>query len=101
MFQYFSKCGPLHYATVATKKDPKNPGGKLSMGYGFVRYKTKADADRALKVLQTTVLEGKTLELKRSERTLTYALKFPVESNTLDSLDRNKDFASFECAGLT
>lgn len=68
---YFSKCGPLSYATIATKKDVKNPGGKLSMGYGFVRYKRKADADRALKVLQMTVLDGKTLELKRSERTLT------------------------------
>lgn len=71
-FQYFSKCGPLHYASIATKKDVKNPGGKLSMGYGFVRYKRKADADRALKVLQMTVLDGKSLELKRSERTLTY-----------------------------
>lgn len=46
------------------------------MGYGFVRYKRKADADRALKVLQMTVLDGKTLELKRSERTLTYVYNF-------------------------
>ncbi|XP_043270528.1 probable RNA-binding protein 19 [Venturia canescens] len=67
---YFSKCGKLHYATVAMKKDPNNPGQKLSMGYGFVRYKYKMDADRALKELQMTVLEDKTLELKRSERTL-------------------------------
>ncbi|XP_017877575.1 probable RNA-binding protein 19 [Ceratina calcarata] len=73
--EYFGKCGPLHYATIATKKDPKNPGGKLSMGYGFVRYKWKADADRALKTLQMTVLNGKTLELKRSERTLTTDVK--------------------------
>ncbi|XP_053983354.1 probable RNA-binding protein 19 [Hylaeus volcanicus] len=73
--KYFGKCGRLHYATIATKKDPKKPGGKLSMGYGFVRYKRKADADRALKVLQMTVLEGKTLELKRSERTLTTDVK--------------------------
>nr|XP_003699323.1 PREDICTED: probable RNA-binding protein 19 [Megachile rotundata] len=71
LHSYFSKCGPLSYASIATKKDVKNPGGKLSMGYGFVRYKRKADADRALKVLQMTVLDGKTLELKRSERTLT------------------------------
>ncbi|XP_050579590.1 probable RNA-binding protein 19 isoform X2 [Bombus affinis] len=72
---YFGKCGALHYVSIATKKDPKNPGAKLSMGYGFVRYKRKVDADRALKVLQMTVLEGKTLELKRSERTLTTDLK--------------------------
>ncbi|KAK0097935.1 hypothetical protein PV326_012614 [Microctonus aethiopoides] len=68
--KYFSKCGAVHYANVATKKDPNNPGEKLSMGYGFVRYKYKMDTDRALKQLQMTELEGKTLELKRSERTL-------------------------------
>lgn len=72
---YFGKCGPVHYATVATKKDPKNPGAKLSMGYGFVRYKRKTDAERALKSLQMTVLDGKTLELKRSERTLSTEVK--------------------------
>ncbi|CAK9798743.1 Probable RNA-binding protein 19 [Anthophora quadrimaculata] len=72
---YFGKCGPLHYATIATKKDVKNPGAMLSMGYGFVRYKRKADTDRALKVLQMTVLDGKTLELKRSERTLSTEVK--------------------------
>ncbi|KOC62529.1 putative RNA-binding protein 19 [Habropoda laboriosa] len=72
---YFGKCGPLHYATIATKKDPKNPGAILSMGYGFVRYKRKADTDRALKVLQMTVLDGKSIELKRSERTLSSEVK--------------------------
>ncbi|XP_001605134.2 probable RNA-binding protein 19 [Nasonia vitripennis] len=68
--KHFSKCGKLHYASVSTKKDPKNPGNKLSMGYGFVRYKFKSDCERALKELQTSNLDGKTLDLKRSERTL-------------------------------
>ncbi|XP_029171774.1 probable RNA-binding protein 19 [Nylanderia fulva] len=67
---YFGKCGPVHYVTIATKKDPENPTNKLSMGYGFIRYKRKLDADRALKTLQMSVLDGKSLELKRSERTL-------------------------------
>ncbi|XP_077267436.1 putative RNA-binding protein 19 [Temnothorax americanus] len=67
---YFGKCGPLHYVTIATKKDPENAAKKLSMGYGFIRYKRKLDADRALKTLQMSVLDGKSLELKRSERTL-------------------------------
>lgn len=44
------------------------------MGYGFVRYKRKIDADRALKTLQMSVLDEKTLELKRSERTLMYVM---------------------------
>ncbi|XP_033210187.1 probable RNA-binding protein 19 [Belonocnema kinseyi] len=68
--KHFSRCGPLHYATVAMKKDPNNLSAKLSMGYGFVRYKYKVHTDRALKELQMTNLDGKTLELKRSERTL-------------------------------
>lgn len=70
--QYFGKCGPLHYVTIATKMNPENPAEKLSMGYGFIRYKRKLDADRALKTLQMSVLDGKSLELKRSERTLMY-----------------------------
>lgn len=40
------------------------------MGYGFVRFYHKASADKALKTLQCSTLDGKTLELKRSERTL-------------------------------
>lgn len=46
------------------------------MGYGFVRYKRKRDADHALKTLQMTVLDGKSLELKRSERILTYVCRY-------------------------
>lgn len=79
--EYFSKCGAIHYAMIATKKDTKNPGTKLSMGYGFVRYKYKHDADRALKTLQMTVLDGKTLELKRSERILTSDVKTAKKSS--------------------
>jgi RNA recognition motif-containing protein len=40
------------------------------MGYGFVRFLYKSSADKALKTLQQSVLDGKSLELKRSERTL-------------------------------
>lgn len=40
------------------------------MGYGFIRFMLKASADKALKTLQQSVLDEKSLELKRSERTL-------------------------------
>nr|CAD7200804.1 unnamed protein product [Timema douglasi] len=30
--EHFKKCGPIHYVTVALKKDPKKPGELLSMG---------------------------------------------------------------------
>lgn len=38
------------------------------MGYGFVQYYKKEHANEALKNLQVTTLDGKSLELKRSER---------------------------------
>lgn len=79
--EYFAKCGPIHYVMIATKKDLTNPGAKLSMGYGFVRYKYQHDANRALKTLQMTVLDGKTLELKRSERTLASDVKTAKKSS--------------------
>ncbi|KAL1517600.1 hypothetical protein ABEB36_001341 [Hypothenemus hampei] len=65
---HFEGCGRLKSATVAMKKDPNNPGAKLSMGYGFVQFYLKKSADEALKTLQQSVLDGKSLELKRSER---------------------------------
>ncbi|XP_058794674.1 probable RNA-binding protein 19 [Phymastichus coffea] len=73
--KHFAKCGAVHYATISMKKDPKDPANKLSMGYGFVRYKFKSDMERALKQLQTSTLDGKTLDLKRSERTLQTEVK--------------------------
>lgn len=81
--QHFRKCGRLDYVNIAMKKDPNNSGGKLSMGYGFVRYKLKADAEKALKELQMTVVDGKTLELKRSERALQYVSSLSSLSPTL------------------
>ncbi|CAH1179142.1 unnamed protein product [Phaedon cochleariae] len=68
--KHFIGCGKIFYANVATKKDKNDPKNKLSMGYGFVRFMLKSAADKALKTLQQSVLDGKSLELKRSERTL-------------------------------
>lgn len=56
-------------AIVAEKRDPRNPGQKLSMGYGFVEFADTEGADKALKTLQFSSLEGHTIELKRSNRT--------------------------------
>lgn len=41
------------------------------MGYGFVQYIHKESADAALKDLQQSTLDGKSLELKRSDSTTT------------------------------
>lgn len=66
---HFKSCGKIYYANVATKKDKNDAKKKLSMGYGFIRFYHKASADKALKTMQQSNLDGKSLELKRSERT--------------------------------
>lgn len=66
--EHFAGCGRIYSVTIAKKKDPKNPGHFLSMGYGFIQYIRKEHANEALKELQSSTLDGKTLELKRSER---------------------------------
>ncbi|CAH1801245.1 unnamed protein product [Owenia fusiformis] len=66
--EVFEKCGPVKGVKIAKKKDMKNPGKFLSMGYGFVEYKTKASADKSLKKLQHVKLDEHALELKISNR---------------------------------
>lgn len=64
MRQHFESCGPIFSATVARKKDPKHPGEFLSMGYGFVQFRTKKATLAALKELQSSELDGHVIELK-------------------------------------
>jgi len=40
------------------------------MGYGFIQFVRKQAADKALKTLQQSMLDGHAIELKRSNRTL-------------------------------
>ncbi|XP_023938521.2 probable RNA-binding protein 19 [Bicyclus anynana] len=82
--EHFSGCGNIHSVTIAKKKDPKNPGKMLSMGYGFVQFVKKEHANEALKELQSSTLDGKSLELKRSERGNTTDVKSSRKS-TKDS----------------
>lgn len=55
-------------ANVKTKADPKNKGAYLSMGFGFVEFKTKDQANLAIKSLDGYVLDGHKLQLKLSHR---------------------------------
>ena len=52
-------------ASVATKKDPRSKE-VLSMGFGFITFKKKAGAEKALKTMQHSRLADHCLELKRS-----------------------------------
>jgi len=57
-------------ATVKTKPDPKKPGQVLSMGFGFCVFRTKEQAQAALKAMDGTVLDGYKLVIKASHRGL-------------------------------
>jgi multiple RNA-binding domain-containing protein 1 len=56
------------FARIQMKPDPKKPGGKLSMGYGFVGFKDVEGAKRALKSMQGYVLDGHALSVRLAGR---------------------------------
>ena len=51
---------------IAMKNDPKNPGKKLSMGFGFVEFQNADSAKRAIDSMQNVLLDGHSLQLKLS-----------------------------------
>lgn len=55
-------------ARVKTKTDPKKPGQTLSMGFGFAEFRSKAQAQAALAVMDGQVLDGHTLGVKASHK---------------------------------
>jgi multiple RNA-binding domain-containing protein 1 len=62
------------FARVQTKPDPKRPtvsgaeAPRLSMGYGFVGFKTAEDAKKAMKSMQGFILDGHSLHVKFAGR---------------------------------
>ncbi|XP_054719338.1 probable RNA-binding protein 19 [Uloborus diversus] len=65
--KHFEQCGPIHYAAISMKKDVKT-GNMLSMGFGFVQYKKKASATKAIQNLQLSKLDNYSLEVKFANR---------------------------------
>ncbi|KAI0702632.1 hypothetical protein C8Q76DRAFT_802236 [Earliella scabrosa] len=56
------------FARIQTKPDPARPGAKLSMGYGFVGFRTQDGARRGLKSMEGMVLDGHKLVVKWAGR---------------------------------
>ncbi|KAJ2926469.1 hypothetical protein H1R20_g10621, partial [Candolleomyces eurysporus] len=56
------------FARIQTKPDPKKPNTKLSMGYGFVGFKDPESTKKALKSMQSFVLDGHELNVKFAGR---------------------------------
>jgi multiple RNA-binding domain-containing protein 1 len=57
-------------ARVNTKTDPKKPGQVLSMGFGFLEFRTKAQAQAALNAMNGHDLEDHKLVIKLSHKGL-------------------------------
>ncbi|KAI0752041.1 hypothetical protein C8Q74DRAFT_1211476 [Fomes fomentarius] len=56
------------FARIQTKPDPARPGARLSMGYGFVGFRTPDGARRGLKSMEGLVLDGHKLVVKWAGR---------------------------------
>lgn len=71
----FTTVGRVKSASIARKRNLNDPSKPLSMGFGFVEFERPRNAQKAIKRLQHTELDGHKLELKLSHR----------NSHTLDS----------------
>ncbi|KAG1750420.1 uncharacterized protein EDB91DRAFT_1107297 [Suillus paluster] len=74
LMQVFRNLPAFSFARVQTKPDPKRPtvpgteAPRLSMGYGFVGFKTAEDAKKAMKSMQGFTLDGHSLHVKFAGR---------------------------------
>ncbi|KAF2401768.1 RNA-binding domain-containing protein [Trichodelitschia bisporula] len=68
--EVFSPLDGFLSAQVKTKKDAKKPGQILSMGFGFLEFRTKQQAQAALAAMDGCVLEGHKLEIRASQKAL-------------------------------
>ncbi|CAE6446337.1 unnamed protein product, partial [Rhizoctonia solani] len=56
------------FARIQTKPDPKRPGARLSMGFGFVGFRSVESAQRALSGMQGAIVDGHALQVKFAKR---------------------------------
>uniref|UniRef100_A0A1A9VUG3 RRM domain-containing protein n=1 Tax=Glossina austeni TaxID=7395 RepID=A0A1A9VUG3_GLOAU len=70
IYNHFKSLGAIHTVEIAKRRDTNNPQDILSLGYGFIQFKKASTADKALKIMQFTTIDGNQVELKRSDRIL-------------------------------
>jgi len=68
--EVFKPLGGFLSARVKTKPDPKKPGAVLSMGFGFLEFRTKAQAQAALEAMNGYKLAGHDLLIRASHKAL-------------------------------
>lgn len=79
--ELFKPLGGFISARVKTKTDPKKPGQVLSMGFGFLEFRSKAQAQAALTAMDGYVLEDHKLLIKASHKGLDAAEEKRKEDN--------------------
>ncbi|KAI0632765.1 hypothetical protein C8Q77DRAFT_1058693 [Trametes polyzona] len=84
------------FARVQTKPDPARPGARLSMGYGFVGFRTPEGAKRGIKAIDGMVLDGHKLVAKwagrGAEEPESAADKEKVKARTTKMIVKNVPF---------
>jgi multiple RNA-binding domain-containing protein 1 len=88
MTEVFSPLDGFLSARVKTKTDPKKPGQILSMGFGFLEFQTKDQAQAALMAMNGHVLEGHKLDIRASQRALDAAEERRKEEKSKALADR-------------
>lgn len=73
----FKHIGPIHTVQIAKKKSTDDPKQWIPLEYGFIQFKLSASADKALKTMQMRMIDGRNIELKRSDRTLNMPTQAP------------------------
>ncbi|KAF2758794.1 putative pre-rRNA processing protein Mrd1 [Pseudovirgaria hyperparasitica] len=68
--QVFKPLDGFVSATVKTKVNPKNPSEKLSMGFGFLEFRSKEQAQAAASAMNGYELDGHRLLLRASHKGL-------------------------------
>ena len=68
LVKVFSHLPSFSFARIQTKADPKCPGGRLSMGYGFIGFKDTEGARKALNSVYDFVLDGHALHVSFAGR---------------------------------
>jgi multiple RNA-binding domain-containing protein 1 len=66
--QTFQPLSGFLSARVKTKTDPKKPGQVLSMGFGFLEFRTAHEAQIALQAMDGYTLDGHKLQIRASHK---------------------------------
>lgn len=77
---------------INVKPDAKNPGKTLSMGFGFIEFDNKSNAEKALNAMNGFNLDGHALDLKLSHRKADTKSKKSKAPETTKLVVRNVPF---------